>query len=141
VGELGAELAAVPRVIWLHNKIDASGDAPRAERRADGTHLWLSARTGAGLDLLRRQLHVLAAGDDPADAAAGGSFSARQRHLDALARADTALGVAAGHLRADAAELAAEELREAQAALAEITGTVDAEALLGRIFAGFCIGK
>ena len=35
----------------------------------------------------------------------------------------------------------AEELRRAQAALGEITAPLDADALLGRIFAGFCIGK
>jgi tRNA modification GTPase len=131
-----AELSAVPRVLWLHNKADLLGaDTPRASA-IDGEHLWLSARTGAGLDRLRAQLHALAAGEH-----AGGSFSARQRHLDALARADAALAAAAGRLREEAAELAAEELREAQAALGEITGTFDAEALLGRIFAGFCIGK
>ena len=134
--DLVAELAGVPSVLWLHNKSDLSGEAPHDEARADGTHLWLSARTGAGLDRLRAQLHALAAGEH-----AGGSFSARQRHLDALARADAALATAAERLREEAAELAAEELRDAQAALGEITGTFDAEALLGRIFAGFCIGK
>ena len=75
------------------------------------------------------------------DAAAGGTFSARLRHLDALARADAALDGAAAHLAGDAAELAAEDLRTAQGALGEITGVFDAEQLLGRIFAGFCIGK
>jgi tRNA modification GTPase len=135
---LAAEVANAPRVLWLHNKADLSGDAAHEEQRADGTHLWLSARTGAGLDRLRARLHALAAGED---AGGGGSFSARQRHLDALGRADAALAVAAARLAEDAAELAAEELRGAQAALGEITGTFDAEQLLGRIFAGFCIGK
>ncbi|MGH8029524.1 MAG: tRNA uridine-5-carboxymethylaminomethyl(34) synthesis GTPase MnmE [Arenimonas sp.] len=135
---LAAELAAVPRVLWLHNKADLSGDAARVEARSDGMHLWLSARTGDGLEHLRTQLHALAAGED---ATAGGSFSARQRHLDALGRAAAALGAAAQRLDEEAAELAAEDLRAAQAALGEITGTFDAEQLLGRIFAGFCIGK
>jgi tRNA modification GTPase len=136
--ELARELAGVPRVLWLHNKADLTGEAGRQDARADGEHLWLSARTGAGLDRLRARLHAVAAGED---ATAGGSFSARQRHLDALERADAALAQAAARLAEDAAELAAEELRDAQAALGEITGVVDAEALLGRIFAGFCIGK
>jgi tRNA modification GTPase len=135
---LAAELAAVPRVLWLHNKADLTGDTARAEQRDGAEHLWLSARTGAGLERLRARLHALAAGED---AAAGGSFSARLRHLDALERADAALATAAQRLAEDAPELAAEELREAQAALGEITGVFDAEALLGRIFAGFCIGK
>jgi tRNA modification GTPase len=134
---LAADLAGVPRVLWLHNKADLLAPSLRAAPVGDGEHLWLSARTGAGLGTLRARLHALAAGDD----AAGGSFSARQRHLDALARTDVALATAAARLDEHAAELAAEELREAQAALGEITGTFDAEALLGRIFAGFCIGK
>jgi len=40
-----------------------------------------------------------------------------------------------------AGELAAEELRQAQNALAEITGEFTSEDLLGRIFSSFCIGK
>jgi tRNA modification GTPase len=38
-------------------------------------------------------------------------------------------------------ELAAEELRLAQTALSEITGTISADDLLGEIFSRFCIGK
>jgi tRNA modification GTPase len=72
---------------------------------------------------------------------AAGSFSARARHVDALARADAALAAAAARLDEGAGELAAEELRAAQDALGEITGRLDADALLGRIFATFCIGK
>jgi tRNA modification GTPase len=101
-------------------------------------HLRLSARTGAGLDALRARLHALAAGED---VGAAGSFSARARHVDALARADAALAAAAARLDEGAGELAAEELRAAQDALGEITGRLDADALLGRIFATFCIGK
>ena len=152
---LAPELAGAARVLWLHNKLDLDGGEPRGELRDDGEHLWLSARTGAGLERLRTRLHALASGEAPAgiltsgapahlraaDAGAGGSFSARERHLDALARTEAALAAAAACLQEDAAELAAEELRVAQAALGEITGTFDAEQLLGRIFAGFCIGK
>jgi tRNA modification GTPase len=134
---LAADVAGVPNVLWLHNKADLVATAARhAGPGGDGDHLWLSARTGAGLDPLRARLHALAAGDT-----AAGSFSARQRHLDALARSGAALAAAAARLDEHAAELAAEDLRGAQAALGEITGTFDAEALLGRIFAGFCIGK
>jgi len=70
-----------------------------------------------------------------------GSFSARARHLDALARADTHLAAAGVRLAEGSGELAAEELRRSQDCLAEITGTLDADALLGRIFSDFCIGK
>lgn len=126
-----------PRVLWLHNKCDLSGEPARREAAHDGEHLWLSAHTGAGLDLLREALRE-AAGLGPGSE---GAFSARTRHLDALARAGRALERAGEQLRAGAGELAAEELRQGQDALGEITGRVDADALLGRIFSDFCIGK
>ena len=124
-------------VLWLHNKADLSGAAAHAERRADGEHLWLSARTGEGLDALRHRLREAAGLGEGSE----GAFSARARHVDALARADALLAQAAAQLHHGAGELAAEELRRAQDALGEITGTVDADALLGRIFGDFCIGK
>jgi len=72
-----------------------------------------------------------------------GSFLARERHLRALDAARTHLAVAAQHLAADAPplELFAEELRQAQEALASITGEFTADDLLGAIFSRFCIGK
>ncbi|HJX58729.1 MAG TPA: tRNA uridine-5-carboxymethylaminomethyl(34) synthesis GTPase MnmE [Thiobacillus sp.] len=134
VGE--GEVAIMQRLpgvarLTLHNKIDVSLDAPRAE----GDEIWLSAKTGAGVELLREKL-LEAAGWQ---AVGEGAFMARARHLDALGRA-------AGHLaaaRAAAAqlELFAEELRLAQAALSEITGEFTADDLLGEIFSKFCIGK
>ena len=66
---------------------------------------------------------------------------ARRRHLDALERAAMALAAADEQLTIHAGELAAEELREAQNALAEITGEFSTEDLLERIFSSFCIGK
>ena len=128
--------AGVP-VLWLHNKADLSGAPVHAEHRADGEHLWLSARTGAGLDALRSRLRQAAGLGEGSE----GAFSARARHLDALARGARHLAAAAAQLHQGAGELAAEELRQAQQALGEITGHVDADALLGRIFADFCIGK
>jgi len=117
--------------LTIHNKIDVTAEAPRAV----GDEVWLSAKTGAGMELLRAKL-LEAAGWQ---AAGEGAFMARARHLDALGRA-------AGHLaaaRASAAqlELFAEELRLAQAALSEITGEFTADDLLGEIFSKFCIGK
>jgi len=123
--------------LWLHNKADLSGHDSRVEQRADGRHLWLSALTGAGLPLLVRELQA-AAGLGEGSA---GAFSARTRHLEALARAAAAVEQAASQLHRGSGELAAEELRQAQESLGEITGRVDADALLGRIFGDFCIGK
>jgi tRNA modification GTPase len=87
---------------------------------------------------LRAGLRALAG---VAGAEGGGAFSARARHLAALDGAEALLAQAAAQLAAGHAELAAEELRRAQAALGEITAPLDADGLLGRIFSGFCIGK
>lgn len=124
-------------VLWLHNKCDLSGRPAHAEDREDGRHLWLSAQTGAGLEALRAELRAAAGVGEGSD----GGFSARARHVEALARAAGWLERAAAQLHHGAGELAAEELRQAQDALGEITGRVDADALLGRIFSSFCIGK
>ena len=124
-------------VLWLHNKADLTGVPAHAEDRPDGRHLWLSARDGTGLDALRRALRAAAGQGEGQD----GAFSARARHLEALDAAAVHLAAAARQLAAGAGELAAEELREAQARLGGITGGVDADALLGRIFGSFCIGK
>lgn len=125
-----ARLPDGPR-LTIHNKIDVTGEAPRAEER----EVWLSARTGAGVDLLREKLLVAAGWQ----AAGEGAFMARARHLEALDRAASHLAVAresTGQL-----ELFAEELRLAQSALSEITGEFTADDLLGEIFSTFCIGK
>jgi len=58
-----------------------------------------------------------------------------------LGRAQTALSTAARQLELKQGELAAQELRDSHHALGEITGQMDADALLGRIFTSFCIGK
>jgi tRNA modification GTPase len=135
---LAGELAGVPCVLWLHSKCDRSGASAHAEQRDDGVHLWLSAHSGAGLDALRRALQEAAGSGE----GASGAFSARVRHVEALRR--TAAHVDAARARLDidrAGELAAEELRLAQQALGELTGVFDSDALLGRIFSAFCIGK
>lgn len=125
-----ARLPAIPR-LTLHNKIDATGEAPRAT----DDEIWLSAKTGAGVALLRDKL-LAAAGWQ---AAGEGAFMARARHLDALSRA--ASHITAARSAAQQLELFAEELRLAQQALSEITGEFTADDLLGEIFSNFCIGK
>ena len=73
---------------------------------------------------------------------AAGAFSARTRHVDALQRAEHYLRDARLQLvNTLALELAAEELRSAQAALSEVTGEITSDDLLGEIFSSFCIGK
>lgn len=119
-----------PRVLRVHNKCDLSGQAPGWHHG----HLYLSARTGAGLD----ELAMAIAGRQPRQS----GFSARRRHLQALARADEHLSQSQAPLaQVNTLELAAEELRCAQDCLSEITGEVHTEDLLGAIFSTFCIGK
>ena len=130
--DLARQLPEGARVLWLHNKADLR---TRSETLVQIDHFEVSARTGSGLDALRMRLRNLAGGEG------GGSFSARARHLEALAQAGVCLGLASACLQDNQAELAAEELRQAQIALGQITGVIDADSLLGRIFSGFCIGK
>ncbi|MDE2604468.1 MAG: tRNA uridine-5-carboxymethylaminomethyl(34) synthesis GTPase MnmE [Burkholderiales bacterium] len=148
--------AKLPRdvpVVEVWNKADAvdggvraaaptppCGQDPRvAVSEANPTAITLSARTGAGLDALRRRLLEVAGWQ----AAPEGVFIARERHLQALRRVDAHLMEAAALLarEAQALDLLAEELRLAQNALAEITGEFSADDLLGVIFSRFCIGK
>lgn len=118
--------------IIVHNKIDLSGEAARI---GAGPEVWLSAKTGAGIELLRAEL-LRVAGWQPAGE---GGFMARSRHLDALRRAQARL-MAAQNL-SGRLELQAEELRLVQEALSEITGELTPDDLLGEIFGRFCIGK
>ena len=137
----GASMSADPSAeciatVWIHSKIDRAGQPARKQLLADGTHHWLSAHTGEGLAELRQTLRELA-GTDVAE----GSFSARGRQIDALFRCGELLETGASQLAAGAGELLAEDLRRAHDALGEITGKITSDDLLGKIFAGFCIGK
>ena len=124
-------------VTWIVNKIDLVGGRPRLEQRSPPT-VTLSATTGEGIDLLRAHLKECV-GFQGSDA---GVVSARRRHLDALARAQAHLYEAARQLTEHrAGEIMAEELRQAQQCLGEITGEFSSDDLLGRIFSTFCIGK
>ena len=139
VTALLAELPADVQVTLVRNKIDVSGRAAGVTER--GPHavaeVALSAHTGAGLDALHAHLKACMG----YQAAGEGAFSARRRHLDALARTRVELSNAHTELAAGRGELAAEALRQAQQALGEITGEFTSDDLLGRIFASFCIGK
>jgi tRNA modification GTPase len=126
------DLDGLPQVLWLHNKADLLPLPPSLGDDA----LAVSARTGAGLADVHRRLFALAGGH-----AGDGAFSARARHVQALALADDWLRQASGELAGERLELAAEALSRAHAALGDIGGRVDADGLLGQIFGTFCIGK
>ena len=130
--------AALPRIV-VRNKIDLAGLEPRSGRNGRASEVWLSALSGAGVELLREAILAAVGVHENME----GTFLARERHLRALHAADLHLAAAAAHLEAAAPplELFAEELREAQEALSAITGEFTADDLLGAIFSRFCIGK
>ena len=121
--------------LWVHNKIDVSCDLASIREIDNQTHIYLSAKTGAGLDLLKTQLLKLVG----YQALGEGVFMARARHIYALNLVSNHLNNAT--LQIAMAELVAEELRLAQISLSSITGDFTPDDLLGEIFSKFCIGK
>ncbi len=120
-------------IVVVRNKIDLVDG-----QSEDDEALCLSATTGAGLDALREEIRKLAGYKNLGE----GALTARRRHVDALRRAADHFETGRTALNETrAGELLAEELRLAQQALGEITGTVSSDDLLGLIFADFCIGK
>jgi tRNA modification GTPase len=131
-------LPKVTPITLIHNKCDLSNEEPGLQQLDDRSLIKLSAKTGAGVDLLKQHLKSVA-GYSSAEA---GQFSARSRHLVALANAEEALLTGRDQLTATGAgELLAEDLRVCQQHLGEITGEFSSDDLLGEIFSSFCIGK
>ena len=127
-------IAGVPRVLWLHNKADLLA-SPAVQ--GEPGHVPVSAKTGLGLDELHRRLRALSGAGDAGE----GAFSARARHVQALAQAAAHLQQARQELALERLELAADALAQAHSALGEIGGRLSADGLLGHIFGTFCIGK
>ena len=125
-------------VINVWNKTDAAA-RPAPAATAGRAAVQLSARTGQGLDALRRELLRVAGWQSAAE----GVYIARARHIEALRAVDAHLMEAAAQLESTepALDLLAEELRLAQNALNAITGEFTSDDLLGVIFSSFCIGK
>ncbi len=122
------------RTRLVYNKADLiDADSPR-----DPNGLYISARDGDGIDEL-------------IDTITGQSvdfnrdhqvFLARRRHVEALRLARDAVQAARNGFDDGAAgELMAEDLRQAQHQLNQITGEFTSDDLLGKIFSRFCIGK
>ncbi|WP_122436755.1 tRNA uridine-5-carboxymethylaminomethyl(34) synthesis GTPase MnmE [Pseudomonas viridiflava] len=128
------------KVTLIRNKSDLSGDTTGLETSSDGhVTISLSAKAGGeGLELLREHLKACMGYEQTSES----SFSARRRHLEALRHASDSLEHGRAQLTlAGAGELLAEDLRQAQQSLGEITGAFSSDDLLGRIFSSFCIGK
>jgi tRNA modification GTPase len=125
---------AIERLV-LHNKCDLAEMVPFREDHGGQVHIGVSARTGAGIDLLHDELLRIARWADHGE----GLFLARERHLEALGSAARHVDKASGELTH--LELCAEELRLAHESLGRITGEFTPDDLLGEIFSRFCIGK
>ncbi len=136
---IAARLPAGVNIIDVWNKVDAVHAPTPTLPQGGREQVNLSAKTGAGLDTLRRRLLELAGWQ----AAPEGVFIARARHVQALRRVGAHLDEATLLIaqQAQALDLLAEELRLAQNALSQITGEFTSDDLLGVIFSKFCIGK
>jgi tRNA modification GTPase len=157
-----AEISRADRVLWVYdarepvdatealdlpthvpltlvrNKIDLTGGSPQVNATPDGIEIAMAARSGEGLDLLRDHLKDCVGFQGTGE----GEYMARRRPLDALRRVGAALNQARSHLGESVqGELLAEELRQSQKFLSEITGEFLPDDLLGEIFGRFCIGK
>ena len=132
---IDARLPAGVERITVFNKVDLQARPPERVEVDGGVSIYLSAKAGEGVELLRTELLRVAGwhrhGEDV--------ILARERHLIALREAQARVHAA---LEArQALELMAEELRLAQEAVNEITGEFTPDDLLGVIFSRFCIGK
>jgi len=125
-------------ILMIRNKIDLTQETPNIQSYQSHVIVSLSAKKNEGMDLLKKIIKE----NVGLKITMEGTFSARRRHLDALACAKQFLLEGLTQLQENrAGELLAEDLRQAQYALNEITGVFTTDDLLGKIFSSFCIGK
>jgi tRNA modification GTPase len=120
--------------LYVYNKIDLLNEIEMVENLANTNPIYISVKTGMGLDLLRELLLKSIGWHSEA-----GVYMARKRHLIALLSARDSLQRATEEV--NRAEILAEDLRIAQEHLSAITGEYSSDELLGEIFSHFCIGK
>lgn len=124
----------VPR-IYVFNKIDLISEQAKVTEDSP-IRVYLSAKTGEGIDFLSKELLSLVGWRGDTE---HGAFMARARHLHALEEAQRHLAKAIECQKQ--AEFLAEELKLTQNNLSTITGEFTSDDLLGEIFSRFCIGK
>ncbi|MGB0203988.1 MAG: tRNA uridine-5-carboxymethylaminomethyl(34) synthesis GTPase MnmE [Neptuniibacter sp.] len=126
------------KITVIRNKCDLTSEEPNIGEHHGHTLISLSAKADIGIENLRQHLKDCMGYANTTE----GGFLARRRHIDALNRAESLLLTGQDQLLAcGAGELLAEDLRQAQQHLSEITGEFSSDDLLGRIFSSFCIGK
>ncbi len=149
-----AAVKSADLAIWLRDMRDLSDDKPDVlenietievynkidllEKTSDNQALTISAKTGQGIEELIEQIAEKITDKHSEE----GVFSARERHVQALAETQQHIEKAQQFMASlQTAELVAEELRLAQQSLSEITGEYHSDDLLGAIFSSFCVGK
>ena len=119
------------------NKADLVSNPSHSASSADT--FVISAKTGSGFDALEKRLVLIVRERLDADEA---PLVTRARHRELVEEALAAVERALEGARIGiGAELVSEDLRLAARALGRITGSIDAEDLLDRIFSQFCVGK
>lgn len=104
----------------------------------DPQALYISVVSGEGMD----QLIDVITGNLSNYSQDDQSIMARRRHVEALKNArDSLMQAKTIFKQSQSGELVAEDLRQAQQYLNEITGEFTSDDLLGNIFSKFCIGK
>jgi tRNA modification GTPase len=133
---LNSKLPPATPVIHVWSKADAAAEMALLEARGG---VLISAKTGAGLQDLKTQLLQVVGWQSAPE----GVFMARERHVQALHEVTKQLTRASEQLQAKkpSLDLLAEDMRQAQRALSQITGEFTPDDLLGEIFSKFCIGK
>lgn len=136
--EFVSKLEDKSKITVIRNKCDLTAEQPIIGEHDGHTLISLSAKANVGVDNLRQHLKDCMGFANTTE----GGFLARRRHIDALNRAQGLLLTGQEQLiYGGAGELLAEDLRQAQQYLSEITGEFSSDDLLGRIFSSFCIGK
>jgi len=129
-----ADLPFKKRKIIIYNKSDIIS---QKHKLADN-ELQLSAKTGFGFDLLENKIINMISKENNIET----SFSARSRHISQIQKTLENISIAEHNfINNQAGELVAEDLRQAQESLSQITGEFSSDDLLGEIFSSFCIGK
>ena len=125
-------LTDIPSIV-VYNKMDLVDDLSLPLEA-----LAVSAINGFGFESLTTAIKQKIGVETPVES----GFTSRRRHVTALTEALNAAMKGREEFEAShSGELLAEELRECQISLGQISGEFTADDLLGEIFSSFCIGK
>lgn len=129
-----SDLPFSKRKLVIYNKSDITV----VDRELKENEIQLSAKTSQGFEELEHKIINMITQEENIET----SFSARSRHISQLEKTLENINIAEHNfLNNQAGELVAEDLRQAQESLSQITGEFTSDDLLGEIFSSFCIGK